>query len=369
MIGISLYKHEQMLFALLKASLHSRETETAPFLDCSEEDWSLCHSLAVGQGVMALAWDGVMSLPAKLRPPLPLRLRWAVAVERYEKRYLYYCKTVVALSHFYDSHGISLMQLKGVGLSSLYPIPAHREGGDIDVYTYSANKDLMTDAEANLLADDLMRQNNIEVDTEHTVKHSLFYYNNLPVENHKTFLNVESYKAAVEAERILKEIMDPQPTSIAGGQVLTPSASFNKLFIAFHAAQHYGSGMSLHHLFDWACLLKCCGGHMPEGFSNRRFLRFVSSLTLLSGHLLGTDLPSAEITDGRQARKILEEILRPRFNSAVPAKSKLGILIYKTRRLVHNAKIKHEVFGKSVCGLIFCSIISHLSHPGTIFRR
>ncbi|MCS3155123.1 nucleotidyltransferase family protein [Phocaeicola dorei] len=43
--------------------------------------------------------------------------------------------------------------MKGVGLSTYYPIPSHREGGDIDIFTYSADHSRKSDAEANLLAD------------------------------------------------------------------------------------------------------------------------------------------------------------------------------------------------------------------------
>lgn len=82
---ITLYRHERMLFALLRASLHERKTEITLFLDSTDEEWKQCHRLAVSQGVMALAWDGVMRLPAELQPPLSVKLAWAAAVERYEK--------------------------------------------------------------------------------------------------------------------------------------------------------------------------------------------------------------------------------------------------------------------------------------------
>lgn len=249
---ITLYRHERMLFALLRASLHERKTEITLFLDSTDEEWKQCHRLAVSQGVMALAWDGVMRLPAELQPPLSVKLAWAAAVERYEKKYLHYCRTADELSRFYAQHGISAIQMKGVGLSAIYPVPCHREGGDIDIYTYSADKSRMSDGEANRLADSLIRQENIDVDTEHSPKHSVFYYKGVPVENHKTFLNVESYKAAREVEKMLKEHMNPQPTELDGGRILTPSPLFNMLFVAFHAAQHYGSGLVLHHLCDWA---------------------------------------------------------------------------------------------------------------------
>lgn len=365
---ITLYKHERMLFALLRASLHERQAETSLFRDSTDEEWKQCHRLAVIQGVMALAWDGVTRLPAELQPPLSIKLAWAAAVERYEKRYLYYCRTADELSRFYAQHGISAMQMKGVGLSAIYPVPSHREGGDIDIYTYSADRSRMSDREANRLADSLMRQAHIDVDTEHSSKHSVFYYKGVPVENHKTFLNVESYKAAEEVEKVLKEHMNPQPMELDGGRVFTPSPLFNMLFVAFHAAQHYGNGLVLHHLCDWACLLKKHGPCMPAGVTNRRFLRFVSALTLLSNRLLGTDVPIASVPEGL-ARNILVEMLHPRYETRVPVKGRAGIILYKARRMAHLTALKREVLGASVCKTVLHSIIVHIREPKTIFQR
>lgn len=84
------------------------------------------------------------------------------------------------------------MTLKGVGLSTLYPIPSHREGGDIDIYTFSGSESI-SDSEANQLADSLIEQQGQKIDVDKTPKHSVFYFNGILVENHKTFTNVHSY--------------------------------------------------------------------------------------------------------------------------------------------------------------------------------
>ena len=133
-------KSEQMLFALLRSSLHEQEVEQVFFQHATADDWKQCYQTAISQGVMALAWDGVMRLPQELHPAKNLKLAWAMAVERYEAKYLRYCKTVDELSAFYAQHGITTVQLKGVGFSTYYPVPSHREGGDIDIYTYCAGK-------------------------------------------------------------------------------------------------------------------------------------------------------------------------------------------------------------------------------------
>ena len=125
--------HEQMLFALLRASLHEKDTETSFFEGISAQEWKDCYRLAALQGVMALAWDGAMRRPAELQPPKSIKLSWATGVEAYENKYFRYCNAINELSSFYAQHGIATMLLKGVGLSTLYPIPEHREGGDNDI--------------------------------------------------------------------------------------------------------------------------------------------------------------------------------------------------------------------------------------------
>lgn len=39
----------------------------------------------------------------------------------------------------FAENGIRLLLLKGLGLSRNYPVPAHRECGDIDIYLFGAS--------------------------------------------------------------------------------------------------------------------------------------------------------------------------------------------------------------------------------------
>jgi hypothetical protein len=167
---------------------------------------------------------------------------------------------------------------------------------------------------------------------------------------------------------MLKEHMNPQPTELDGGRILTPSPLFNMLFVAFHAAQHYGSGLVLHHLCDWACLLKKHGLHIPAGVTDRRFLRFVSALTLLADKLLETDVQVVDVQENL-ARNILEEMLHPRYGTKVPVKGRAGIILYKARRMAHLTALRREVLGASVYKTILHSVIAHIREPKTIFQR
>ena len=157
-----------MLLALLGRALGGNDISTALFEKATEADWRSCYRLAIGQGVMAIAWDGVTTLSPSIFPPRTLKLEWAVAVERYEQRYAHYCHTVHELTEFFRPYGIGLMQLKGVGFSTYYPIPAHREGGDIDIRLYSLDLSNMSDEEARLKGEQLMKEQGIHISSDHS---------------------------------------------------------------------------------------------------------------------------------------------------------------------------------------------------------
>ena len=356
----------QMLLALLRASLHDKNPEITFFQNATEKDWRECYRMAARQGVMAVAWDAIVKLNAEQQPPKKIKLSWATGVAAYEQNYHRYCATISELTEFYADHGIATMILKGVGFSTLYPVPSHREGGDIDIYTYSADRTKMSDAEANSLANRLMQQQGIKVDTSN-YKHSHFHYKGIPIENHRFFLDTKDYKIAQQVEDILKRNMAPQPATLSGGQVMIPSPAFNSLFIIFHAAQHYGADLTLHQLCDWAIQIKNFGLNIPEEISDKRFLNGIAAFTHICNRHRGT---SVDVKGGEElAEEIMNEILSPKYATDVPVKNKIGILIYKTKRLIHYHKLKKRIFGDPLIKYIYKSIIAHLKNPKIIFQR
>ena len=367
MSSIALTLPQQMLFALLRASLHQRDVELSYFHNATADDWKQCYRLSVTQGVMALSWDGVLRLPYELMPPLAVKIPWAANVEAYEKKYMRHCAVVDELYRFYARHGIKTVVLKGVGLSTLYPVPSHREGGDIDIYTYSANKDTMSDKQANAMADVLMQERGMDVDIEYSYKHSLFHYNGVPIENHKTFLNMKAYNIAGQMEEFLKGNMKPSLVALPCGEILVPSAVFNTVFVALHTFQHYCAGMTLHHLCDWAIVLSRYGLCIPLSIKDKSFIDGVYALTALCNRYLGTAI-SVE-GDEKLAGEILSEILLPRYSVKVPAESMGGIFIYKAKRLLYNNRKKSRVLRVSLFRVVWKSIVSHICCPSTIFRR
>ena len=330
---------EKMLLALLGSALHGSAPDAGLFEGVSADDWRLCARLAAKQGVLAVAWDGVVMLPPALQPPSSLKISWALAVEKYEKEYERYCNVALSFTQVCERHGVRPVLLKGVGFSTCYPVPSHREGGDIDFYVLSV-KDGSCAGE---VVDALMEKLGVAVDHEHSLKHSNFYYKGIPFENHKSFLDVALSDAAKSIEPLLEKLLDARKVELLSDRyVYVPSPEFNTLFIAFHAAQHYGAGIALHHLFDWACLLKKYGLHIPASVTDRHFIKGVNAFTLLCNEFLGTSVP----VDGceRLALQLMEEILHPHGARKCPADASfLQKFLFKVRQYRYLVPINNSI--------------------------
>lgn len=362
---------ETIMFALLKAALHQKEVTDVCWTAVTEVEWTQCYKLSALHGVMALAWDGMQYLPTGCSIPRSLKITWGLAVQSYEQKYERYCKTATELSAFYTTHQIGMVQLKGVGFSSYYPIPEHREGGDIDIYTWSMNPNLRSNQEANTLADELMAKQEIKVDAKYSDKHSNFRYKGIPVENHKMFLDRGSIPIAGQMDDLLHTIVNPETTTLCRGkyQIHIPSKEFNALFIPFHAAQHYVNGIRVHHLFDWACILKRHGWCVPPQVTDERLLDFICALTQICNELLDTDVA---VKGGETlAQQVYNQMMNPKYpvHAMIPYKNWIGILWYKTKRFLYKYKLMNTIFKMSFYLWIRKSVISHSKRPETIFSR
>ena len=239
-------------------------------------------------------------MSVELQPYKQLKFQWAMSVDKYEAKHKKYYSVAQELQQFYRQHGIVAVQMKGVGFSSYYNCPSHREGGDIDIYTYSADTSKMSHKEANELADTLMKQQGIEVDN-HSYKHSNFVFKGIPVENHKCFVNIYTNPNFLgKLNVILDKLLNPEEVNFYDGEfrIIVPSKEFNTIFISCHAFQHYGSGIALHHLYDWATILHKHGLNLPEEINEEFFLRAIAAFTHLSNKFLGTNINVSTFPSG-----------------------------------------------------------------------
>lgn len=365
---MKLVLHEEMLLALLRAALHQQEVETACFQLATAEDWVRCFRLAVRQGVAALAWESIESLPTECCPPLDVKLSWALVEKKQVAKYRKHCKALNELSKLYNQHGITTMVLKGVGLSRLYPVPAHRVGGDIDIYTYSADKTKMTDEEANRLANELMKQQGILIDYSNLKLHSSFCYQGVLFENHRSFFNTDIYAELFETDKWLKESMSSQSVNLLDGncRISVPSVVFDSVFVSLHAAKHYGNGLSLRHLCDWVVLLLHGGLNLPEELNNKYLQQIIAVLSILTNRYLGTSMP-VEGYD-KLANEMMEEIMRPPSYAMNPYSDPIRACWCKIRLKLHLLGLREHLLGVPIWKSIMNYILSILYKPSRLYK-
>ena len=108
------------------------------------------------------------------------------------------------------------------------------------------------------------------------------------------------------------------------------------------------------------------GLHIPEEVTDIRFRNMILAMTRLCNDYLGTSVP---VYGGEElAEEILREIIRPPYTMSVPAKNKWGILVYKTKRMLHTHRACNSVLRISLCKWVGNSILLHLRSPHTIFQ-
>lgn len=341
-----------MLLALLRAAIHQQEVETDDFLHASEEDWVECYLLALRQGVSSLAWDAAQHLPAQHQPPLNVKFSSALREKNQSDLYRVHCLAATKITQLLAEHGIATVILKGVGLSRFYPIPSHREGGDIDIYTYSADKAKMSDEEAHRLADELLMQQGAMTDSSQCEKHSKLGMHGVTIENHRMFLHVAECHTTDKAEQWLQAHRNTQVADLLDGEcrIEVPSTAFDSVFIALHAASHYGNGLSLKHLCDWALLIKQNGLTLPSELDDKHFKLTVTTLTHLCNHYLGLSVPVD--ADCKLANDMMLEILRPPYYGQTPSGGRFKQYLFLIQNRIHIFRLGHRLLGISFLGKI-----------------
>ncbi len=305
---------QKRLLSLLQYSLWGKEVDATYFSDIAHAQWKELMELAACQGVFALAYDGLTGLPTAIRPPKALLIQWAMGTKQIENRYLHQIKSLKSLTGLYCKNGIKTLLLKGIGLSLLYPVPEHRESGDLDLFLFGDY----------VKGNNLIEEKGIAVDF-HSYVHSHFTYEGTMVENHYSFLNIERDKWDSDLDMLLLQMLSQDVLQLKEELgVHIPSRSFNLLFVHLHSTKHFiKSDFVLRQLCDWALLIRQCTEiEEIETFNEivRKFdlHRFADAFNTLASALLGLPVNEnfIQYQDLALAQTVAKEMMSQ--TSAVP---------------------------------------------------
>lgn len=337
------------------------------------------------QGVLAVVWDSISHYESdKVRSVFlsdrSLKIRWAINVEHIEQKYAKQKAAIVAMAHFFASHGIRMMILKGYGLSLNYPIPEHRPCGDIDIWLFGVETDPAGKSHivnVQTKADDLLRNElkiKIDEDEHH---HTVFYFDGVMVENHYDFLNIHAHASNRVIEKRLQSLVREEMESVVvdGETVYLPSADFNALFLLRHAAAHFAAeNIGLRHLLDWKYFVERNSASVDwvslETFAKELNMhKFLHCLNGICIDYLGMSdglLPSFE-RDVNLEKRVLAEIFAPEFSETKPQNAGiLRSLSYKFRRWWANRWKHRIVYSEGLVSTFFVQLRSHLMKPKSL---
>ncbi len=258
--------------SLLVSGLWKRPADITPFR-VSGPDWKGILRLGKTQAVLPLIYDGMMTLPEEMQLKGEPLLRLIAYVDKVEQLNSGLDKAVLDISDRLAGAGIRSVLLKGQGNAALYPVPEHRQCGDIDLYTGAADYDRAA----------AMIRTWKETRGEHpeSVKHIGFVIGNITLELHREAFRMpdaetdREYRILENAE-LAKDSCRVHIGDIAGGgEITVPVPNFNVFYIFCHAFHHFmQGGLGLRQMCDLAVLLHRHHGLMDEVLLRSRLETF-----------------------------------------------------------------------------------------------
>lgn len=255
---MNITKEQKQFFTLLRAGLWGTEADASLF-DAST-DWMALYNEAKKQSSIGLVYDGLLTLPAELRPSRGMFLQWSNIVARIEEGNEHLNEELKNVFTLYREHGLTPVLLKGQGVAQNYRQPNHRQSGDIDVYLGKE----MEKANA-LLRPDATHEE------EEMAKHTAFHWRGVEIENHCIMVSLNAPGAKRFFQKTIEEWYPGGHTiTIDGYPVEVPPHEFNSIFLLIHAINHFFSGgLGLRQVTDWLCLLHATRSEFNKELCNQ----------------------------------------------------------------------------------------------------
>lgn len=209
-------------------------------------DWEFFYALSKRQGVVAIIFEAIKSIPKEIAPPKAITLKWLSNTLSIEQQMKKKERIAIEFAEGLSKRDIQTIVLKGLAYASYYPNPYHRESGDLDCYLMGKKDE----------GDKVTVEIGGKME-EAGYKHSHLYYKGLTIENHNFLTSFDNTKLGIRTEQLLQELISEECRSIGDTKLQTPSADFNALFLIKHAQRHFiKEGICVRHLLDWAFFLK-----------------------------------------------------------------------------------------------------------------
>lgn len=289
------------IIELIKITIGKQESFQLPL---TSKDWDVAFEEAKKQTLIGVLFAGLEKLPKHQLPPRELLLKWFGIVEHIKKQNRLFDIRAKELTDFMKTGGFRSTLLKGQGLALLYPNPALRQCGDID---------LLVDGNRKSIVDYCQKS--------WTIDHA--DYKNVVITNfpdvHVEVHFVPSWFYCPFTERKFRSwyhsVSDKQFENCIDKGFCLPTISFNLVFLMIHIYKHqFDEGIGLRQLMDYYYVLVHSNKKERNDallqLSKFRMERFVSAVMYVMEEVFSLDhkymlcLPSE-----KYGKKLLSDII------------------------------------------------------------
>lgn len=213
-------------------------------------DWEYLFHEAKQQALSGVIFSAVQRLPSAEGPPRSVLLSWYALSERVKHTNAVLDSEAVRVMEYLQRNGLSAILLKGQGVARLYPEPALRQPGDIDVWviaergvTMALARRLDAQAPETLLHTELALSGKTIVEA-----HFMPSYSYNPWRHRAMQRIFESFEA---------ESLDNMIALGEEGMVSVPTPAMNRVYLLAHLYRHlFDEGVGLRQLMDYYYCLR-----------------------------------------------------------------------------------------------------------------
>ncbi len=235
---------KELFFELLRISLGTRDVlSRVP----SVVEWMSLFVEAQKQAVVGVLFAGIEQCTEhNQKPPQDVLLAWIGKTQMTVKYYELQCKRAKELTLIFQKKGIPSCVLKGIGFSFLYPTPAYRQSGDIDIWIDGDRKKVMA-----------WLKNQCEL--EHAIWHHVEakFFNDVSSEIHFHPCWMYNPINNRRLQRWFEEQKRAQMVVNRDVGFAVPSVKFNAVYSLVHFYHHLiEEGIGVRHVVDYYYIIK-----------------------------------------------------------------------------------------------------------------
>lgn len=235
----------EKFFGLVQMALGHQNS--LPVVPASRDEWEELYAAVGKHNLLGVTFPAIDALHDTVDVPLGVYSRWAMATEKIEARNRYQRESCAKLYKGFMDHGFRSCVLKGQAAGALYPDPALRQGGDIDIWV---------EGERQTIVDFLRASFSVQKVVYHHCDVKMI--KGIGVEVHFTPSWMNAFCANKRLQRWFSSHSDEQFSNFSESLGFSvPTLHFNAVYFLIHIYRHVlEEGIGLRQLLDYYYLLE-----------------------------------------------------------------------------------------------------------------